>query len=108
MESLTVAEWNNDSNEDVDSLNNKIFSILFNSNTTSMLHSYDKQVLISKFLEENKSLNDTNLFIRFKKRKLLDTFADSLRHVNKLFNNIYGFAARKVPSHMPHMIGILL
>lgn len=37
-------------------------------------------------------------------RKLLDTFGDSLRHVNKLFNNLYGYSARKVPAHMPHMI----
>jgi hypothetical protein len=80
IESLKVAEWNSDLNEDVNSLNNKIFNILFNS-------------------------NEKNLFFRFKKRKLLDTFADSLLYVNKLFNNIYGLAARKVPSHMPHMIG---
>jgi hypothetical protein len=105
IESLKVAEWNSDLNEDVNSLNNKIFNILFNSNEKNLLHSYDKQVLISKFLEENKSLNETNIFFRFKKRKLLDTFADSLLYVNKLFNNIYGLAARKVPSHMPHMIG---
>ena len=39
-----------------------------------------------------------------KGRKLLDTFGDSLRHVNKLFNNMYGYNARKVPAHMPHLI----
>ena len=39
-----------------------------------------------------------------KGRKLLDTFGDSLRHVNKLYNNLYGYSARKVPAHMPHMI----
>ena len=37
-------------------------------------------------------------------RKLLDTFGDSLKHVNRLFNRRYGNAARKVPAHMPHMI----
>ncbi|XP_048241976.1 N-acetylglucosamine-1-phosphotransferase subunits alpha/beta-like [Haliotis rufescens] len=37
-------------------------------------------------------------------RRLLDTFGDSLRHVNKLFNKAFGFVARKVPAHMPHMI----
>ncbi|KAG8439446.1 hypothetical protein GDO86_005598 [Hymenochirus boettgeri] len=37
-------------------------------------------------------------------RKLQDTFADSLRHVNKLLNSKFGFASRKVPAHMPHMI----
>lgn len=37
-------------------------------------------------------------------RKLMDTFGDSLRHVNKLFNAAFGYTARKVPAHMPHMI----
>ncbi|XP_053572958.1 N-acetylglucosamine-1-phosphotransferase subunits alpha/beta isoform X2 [Bombina bombina] len=37
-------------------------------------------------------------------RKLQDTFADSLRYVNKLLNSKFGFTSRKVPAHMPHMI----
>ena len=37
-------------------------------------------------------------------RKLLDTFGDSLRHVNSLYNLAYGFEARKVPAHMAHLI----
>lgn len=37
-------------------------------------------------------------------RHLLDTFADSLRYVNKLYNKKYGHVARKVPAHMPHMV----
>ncbi|RVE56647.1 hypothetical protein OJAV_G00223430 [Oryzias javanicus] len=41
-------------------------------------------------------------------RKLQDTFADSLRYVNKLLNGQFGFASRKVPAHMPHMIDRLI
>ncbi|XP_059483014.1 N-acetylglucosamine-1-phosphotransferase subunits alpha/beta [Neocloeon triangulifer] len=37
-------------------------------------------------------------------RKLLDTFADSLLHVNRLYNNAFGFEARKVPAHSAHLI----
>ncbi|KFO30294.1 N-acetylglucosamine-1-phosphotransferase subunits alpha/beta [Fukomys damarensis] len=37
-------------------------------------------------------------------RQLKDTFADSLRHVNRILNSKFGFASRKVPAHMPHMI----
>ncbi|XP_012941088.1 N-acetylglucosamine-1-phosphotransferase subunits alpha/beta [Aplysia californica] len=37
-------------------------------------------------------------------RQLLDTFGDSLRHVNRIYNKKFGFASRKVPGHMPHMI----
>ena len=92
-----------------DSLNDMIHNLLFNSNATKFLNGYDKQVLINRFLNETNHLIDdndknNNIFLKFRKRKLLDTFADSLRYVNKLFNQIYGSVPRKVPSHMPHMI----
>ena len=38
------------------------------------------------------------------KRHLLDTYADSLRHVSRIYNRAYGYTARRVPGHMPHMI----
>ncbi|XP_039647468.1 N-acetylglucosamine-1-phosphotransferase subunits alpha/beta isoform X2 [Perca fluviatilis] len=41
-------------------------------------------------------------------RRLQDTFADSLRYVNKLLNGEFGFTSRKVPAHMPHMIDRLI
>lgn len=41
-------------------------------------------------------------------RRLRDTFADSLRYVNKLLNSQFGFTSRKVPAHMPHMIDRLV
>ncbi|MEQ2168250.1 hypothetical protein GOODEAATRI_012411, partial [Goodea atripinnis] len=41
-------------------------------------------------------------------RKLQDTFAESLRYVNKLLNGQFGFTSRKVPAHMPHMIDRLV
>nr|XP_046234445.1 N-acetylglucosamine-1-phosphotransferase subunits alpha/beta [Scatophagus argus] len=41
-------------------------------------------------------------------RRLHDTFADSLRYVNKLLNSQFGFTSRKVPAHMPHMIDRLI
>ena len=37
-------------------------------------------------------------------RQLLDTFGNSLRHVNRLYNKAFGIAPRKVPGHMPHFI----
>ncbi|XP_052434242.1 N-acetylglucosamine-1-phosphotransferase subunits alpha/beta-like [Carassius gibelio] len=41
-------------------------------------------------------------------RRLRDTFADSLRYVNRLLNAQFGFTSRKVPAHMPHMIDRLV
>ena len=42
----------------------------------------------------------------YRSRRLMadDTFADSLRHVNRIFTKVYGHEARKVPAHMPHFI----
>ncbi|XP_067931267.1 N-acetylglucosamine-1-phosphotransferase subunits alpha/beta-like [Watersipora subatra] len=37
-------------------------------------------------------------------RQLLDTFGQSLHHVNDLYNKMFGVKARKVPGHIPHMI----
>ena len=41
---------------------------------------------------------------RLLEEEMTDTFADSLRHVNRLYTKAYGHAIRKVPSHMPHYI----
>ncbi len=106
---LKSTEWKHDPGQEETNLNNLIYDILFgSSNTTHILSEYDRQVLIDRFLKEIKN-NDVNisntLFSSFKKRKLLDTFSDSLRYVNKLFSQVYGLSPRKVPSHMPHMIG---
>lgn len=37
-------------------------------------------------------------------RRLLDTFANSLRHVSRIYNKAYGYVTRKVPAHIAHMI----
>eukprot|EP01101_Sappina_pedata_P012541 TRINITY_DN865_c0_g1_i1.p1 TRINITY_DN865_c0_g1~~TRINITY_DN865_c0_g1_i1.p1 ORF type:complete len:380 (+),score=93.76 TRINITY_DN865_c0_g1_i1:2007-3146(+) len=40
----------------------------------------------------------------FMKRGLLDTFGDSLRHVDTLYTKEFGSENRKVPAHMPHFM----
>jgi UDP-N-acetylglucosamine-lysosomal-enzyme len=37
-------------------------------------------------------------------RRLLDNYGESLKHVNKLLNEEFGPAARRVPAHMPHYL----
>ncbi|KAL0122045.1 hypothetical protein PUN28_007081 [Cardiocondyla obscurior] len=34
----------------------------------------------------------------------LDTYAESLLYVNKIYNAVYGLERRRVPAHMPHLI----
>ncbi|XP_067906254.1 N-acetylglucosamine-1-phosphotransferase subunits alpha/beta isoform X2 [Heterodontus francisci] len=68
---------------------------------------WEKQGYFRDLLEEEVKLEKTLAYYTDSKqmgRKLRDTFADSLRYVNKLLNTKFGFASRKVPAHMPHMI----
>uniref|UniRef100_A0A6I8S132 N-acetylglucosamine-1-phosphotransferase subunits alpha/beta n=1 Tax=Xenopus tropicalis TaxID=8364 RepID=A0A6I8S132_XENTR len=68
---------------------------------------WEKMKYFQDLLDEEAALLSDLSYITSSKqvgRKLQDTFADSLRHVNKLLNSKFGFASRKVPAHMPHMI----
>lgn len=38
------------------------------------------------------------------RRRQLDTYAESLLYVNRIYNMAYGFERRRVPAHMPHLI----
>ncbi|XP_076815402.1 N-acetylglucosamine-1-phosphotransferase subunits alpha/beta-like isoform X2 [Clavelina lepadiformis] len=65
---------------------------------------HDKKIQhdIKRIEDRQKVENDYKT--TFKKRKLLDTFGDSLRFVSGIFNKRFGFTQRKVPAHMPHFI----
>ncbi|XP_032077219.1 N-acetylglucosamine-1-phosphotransferase subunits alpha/beta [Thamnophis elegans] len=68
---------------------------------------WEKHKYFQDLLDEEESLKkELAYFIESKVvgRQLKDTFADSLRYVNKLLNGKFGFTSRKVPAHMPHMI----
>ncbi|XP_072123501.1 N-acetylglucosamine-1-phosphotransferase subunits alpha/beta isoform X2 [Mobula birostris] len=68
---------------------------------------WEKQGYFQDLLEEKEKLEKASAYHtdgKQMRRKLQDTFADSLRYVNKLLNTKFGFTSRKVPAHMPHMI----
>ncbi|XP_064634376.1 N-acetylglucosamine-1-phosphotransferase subunits alpha/beta-like [Lineus longissimus] len=68
---------------------------------------WEKQGYFSRLLKKKEEATRTSSQYEseaLKGRKLMDTFADSLRHVNKIYNRVFGYSARKVPAHMPHMI----
>ncbi|OWF50745.1 N-acetylglucosamine-1-phosphotransferase subunits alpha/beta-like isoform X2 [Mizuhopecten yessoensis] len=67
---------------------------------------WEKDGVFNKIHEEKEKLERSQQFTISPRRgrRLLDTFGDSLRHVNKLFNKAFGYSARKVPGHMPHMM----
>ncbi|NWI32887.1 GNPTA phosphotransferase, partial [Sula dactylatra] len=68
---------------------------------------WEKKKYFQDLLDEEESLLKQMSYFTDSKhfgRQLKDTFADSLRYVNKLLNSKFGFTSRKVPAHMPHMI----
>ncbi|TMS02758.1 N-acetylglucosamine-1-phosphotransferase subunits alpha/beta [Larimichthys crocea] len=72
---------------------------------------WERRKYFQKLLEEEESLQRELSYQTdgaAAARKLQDTFADSLRYVNKLLNGQFGFTSRKVPAHMPHMIDRLV
>ncbi|KAM4746784.1 N-acetylglucosamine-1-phosphotransferase subunits alpha/beta [Rhinophrynus dorsalis] len=72
---------------------------------------WEKKKYFKDLLDEEAALLSDLSYITSGKqvgRKLQDTFADSLRYVNKLLNSKFGFTSRKVPAHMPHMIDRLV
>ncbi|XP_015338340.1 N-acetylglucosamine-1-phosphotransferase subunits alpha/beta isoform X1 [Marmota marmota marmota] len=68
---------------------------------------WEKKKYFQDLLDEEESLKTQLAYFTDSKhtgRQLKDTFADSLRYVNKILNSKFGFTSRKVPAHMPHMI----
>ncbi|XP_040840247.1 N-acetylglucosamine-1-phosphotransferase subunits alpha/beta isoform X1 [Ochotona curzoniae] len=68
---------------------------------------WEKKKFFQDLLDEEESLKTQLAYFTDSKRigrQLQDTFADSLRYVNKILNSKFGFTSRKVPAHMPHMI----
>ncbi|XP_036107199.1 N-acetylglucosamine-1-phosphotransferase subunits alpha/beta isoform X1 [Molossus molossus] len=68
---------------------------------------WEKKKYFQDLLDEEESLKTQLEYFTNSKhtgRQLKDTFADSLRYVNKILNSKFGFTSRKVPAHMPHMI----
>jgi len=68
---------------------------------------WEKKKYFQDLLDEEESLKTQLAYYTDSKhtgRQLKDTFADSLRYVNKILNSKFGFTSRKVPAHMPHMI----
>ncbi|XP_054844324.1 N-acetylglucosamine-1-phosphotransferase subunits alpha/beta isoform X2 [Eublepharis macularius] len=68
---------------------------------------WEKHKYFQDLLDEEEALKKELSYLTDSKtigRQLKDTFADSLRYVNKLLNSKFGFTSRKVPAHMPHMI----
>ena len=89
------------------SINSLSYLIYYRSSLIGFfLSSYDYTLFQLK--KEETVKNQYTVGKNIPQRRLLDTFGDSLRHVNKIYNREFGFTARKVPGHMPHFVDRLI
>ncbi|KOX67580.1 N-acetylglucosamine-1-phosphotransferase subunits alpha/beta [Melipona quadrifasciata] len=73
-----------------------------NNRTISPQKSMLSKVMISNTINVNhKSTHSDQWKLRTRQ---LDTYAESLLYVNRIYNMAYGFERRRVPAHMPHLI----
>ena len=75
----------------------------FNEDIKSEESAHDAQRRLL-FKTNKNSFSSLHLQSNKLRRKLLDTFADSLRYVNRIYNKIFGRETRSVPAHMPHYL----
>jgi UDP-N-acetylglucosamine-lysosomal-enzyme len=80
--------------------NMRLFDFLFRINNDVFYESFNEnEIQVESFFKEK-----PNKAASFQKRKLLDVYMDSVVHVDRLFNNFYGYARKQVPSHVPVLI----
>ena len=65
---------------------------------------YDNDLILTEINSTARTNNKPKYSDHWKHKRQLDTYAESLLYVNRIYNVAYGFERRKVPAHMPHLI----
>ena len=98
---------NKDLSETAQSYDNSLVELV----KSGLLTEKGRWVKLGKFIasersEETEGINQRELkaIEMMPKRHLLDTFADSIHHVNNIYTSKFGKAPRKVLSHMPFLV----
>ncbi|XP_076248426.1 N-acetylglucosamine-1-phosphate transferase subunits alpha and beta isoform X2 [Calliopsis andreniformis] len=102
--------WDNTEVFTQQTLNESMRSQINNSNYT------ERRLQLKRYLnDDNVNLPQLNSTIKTNikshysdqwklRTRQLDTYAESLLYVNRIYNMAYGFERRRVPAHMPHLI----
>ncbi|KAK7070841.1 hypothetical protein SK128_002684 [Halocaridina rubra] len=105
---LNSEEEEKESVENILEANKFLWENAFNENGSLGSHlgnlPWERQQLFP--LNDHKNTHSPGDYVRLHSgnRQLLDMFAESLLHVNRLYNAEFGYEARRVPAHMPHLI----
>ncbi|XP_076277614.1 N-acetylglucosamine-1-phosphate transferase subunits alpha and beta isoform X1 [Lasioglossum baleicum] len=97
-------------------LSHTINNILSNTMEFQNSNLTERRIRLKRYLnEDNLNLPQINITLKTNSKpnysdqwklrtRQLDTYAESLLYVNKIFNTAYRFERRRVPAHMPHLI----
>ncbi|XP_012270546.1 N-acetylglucosamine-1-phosphotransferase subunits alpha/beta isoform X2 [Orussus abietinus] len=99
----------------IDTTEESIISNILQMNKIGAFNRTERRVQLRPRLNDDiinlVHVNNTGKLYKLKyndqwKRKVrqLDTYAESLLYVNRIYNAAYGFERRKVPAHMPHLL----
>jgi len=72
--------------------------------TPEQLSALQRAAQTGRDYREHASFPWEQRLINVRGRRLLDTYAESLKYANRLLNSEFGTTPRHVPAHMPHMI----
>ncbi|KAH0550458.1 N-acetylglucosamine-1-phosphotransferase subunits alpha/beta [Cotesia glomerata] len=77
-----------------------------NDDIINLVHISDPEKSDNINNNNNNDNDNNNKYPSHLKRKIrrLDTYAESLLYVNRIYNAAYGFQRRRVPAHMPHLL----
>ncbi|XP_018406670.1 PREDICTED: N-acetylglucosamine-1-phosphotransferase subunits alpha/beta [Cyphomyrmex costatus] len=88
-----------------------VYSKFLHANTSNKTAYHTKQLKHYRNIMNRAQSNNSVKFNKFtypnhwkRNARGLDTYAESLLYVNKIYNAAYGLERRRVPAHMPHLI----
>lgn len=112
---LNLKEMSNNSNDTTNEKEKLLISKLLNSNKLKNLNMTERRKQFKRFLNDDiinlVHVNNSSKSYKLKyadqwkrKSRQLDTYAESLLYVNRIYNAAYRFERRRVPAHMPHLL----
>lgn len=104
-------------NDPVTSVQKSILTKIINKMKFQKANYTERRLQLKRYLNDDDDVNvqQTNSTLKTNvkphysdqwklRTRQLDTYAESLLYVNRIYNMAYGFERRRVPAHMPHLI----
>ena len=111
----SVHKFNTISDKEYHKLHSTTSSIVKKDSNSPLLKKKDKETIENYYAnddiinlvhvnDDKKTNKPNNTEKLLNKIRNLDTYAESLLYVNRIYNKVYGFERRRVPAHMPFLL----